>query len=101
MANGERNGIKTVLLAAASVLLVTAVCGALAMYKDCVTEAQVSKQIQLEASYVKDRALIQKTMQEDIPQLKADVRQIREAQTEMMVEQRFILAELKRISSDR
>lgn len=92
------NGFSSKVLATvAGALIISSVFGMLALWRTSVSAADVSKQIQIEAPYVKDQAVIRKAVDQEIPEIRKELKEFRKEVNTKQTEQQVMTAEIKTI----
>ncbi len=81
----------------AATLIAGSVIGLLILWRTSVSSAEVSKQIQVESPYVKDQAIILKAVDQEIPEIRKEIKDFRKEYRSEQIQQRVMMAELKTI----
>lgn len=92
------NGFSGKILASvAATLIAASVIGLFVLWRTSVSSAEVSKQIQIESPYVKDQAIIRRAVDQEIPEIRKEVKEFRNEYRMEQVQQRVMMTELKTI----
>ena len=89
---GSNGAIRTIFIGAATTLMAGGIFGLLALWSKAVGAEDVSRQIQTESPYVKDRELIRRALDQDLPAMKDKLDLVREEQ----ITHRAILERIER-----